>query len=141
VKVNKIMSTSVVSVEMDDTLDVVKEIFDNVHFHHLLVVGDGKLQGVISDRDMFKALSPNLNTPAETTRDTATLNKRVHQIMTREVVTLEENARAYDAVTLFNRHRISCLPVVDKAFRPVGVISWRDIFKLIETNRERLSNR
>lgn len=140
-KVNKIMSTSVVSVEMDDTLDVVKEIFDNVHFHHLLVVGDGKLQGVISDRDMFKALSPNLNTPAETTRDTATLNKRVHQIMTREVVTLEENARAYDAVTLFNRHRISCLPVVDKAFRPVGVISWRDIFKLIETNRERLSNR
>ena len=57
-----ITSRPVVTIEMDDPLSVVKEIFDNVQFHHLLVVEKGKLFGVIFDRDLFKALSRNLGT-------------------------------------------------------------------------------
>ncbi len=45
--VEKIMSRIVVSIEMDDSLSMVKEIFDNTRFHHLLVVESGKLFGVI----------------------------------------------------------------------------------------------
>ena len=47
--VEKIMSKRIVTVERDDSLKVVKEIFDNARFHHLLVVESGKLFGVISD--------------------------------------------------------------------------------------------
>ena len=86
------MSKFVVTVEMDDSLRVVKEIFDNIRFHHLLVVDSDKLCGVISDRDLLNALSPNIGTVVETSRGAATLNKRVHQIMTRELVTLAPNA-------------------------------------------------
>ena len=58
-EVDSIMTRRVVSVEMDDRLDVVKKIFDTLKFHHLLVVDDrGKLKGVVSDRDLLKALSP-----------------------------------------------------------------------------------
>ncbi len=86
--IEKIMSKTVVTVEMDDSLKVVKDIFDNTNFHHLLVVESGKLFGVISDRDLLKSLSPDIGTVAETSKDTATLNKRAHQIMTRKPVTL-----------------------------------------------------
>ncbi len=41
--VEKIMSKTAVTVEMDDSLRTVKEIFDNTRFHHLLVVESGKL--------------------------------------------------------------------------------------------------
>lgn len=127
--ITDIMTTRVVTVEMDDTLHVVKEIFDNTRFHHLLVVRRDKLVGVVSDRDLLKALSPYLGTAAEIKRDVATLEKRVHQIMTRELVTLPLTATVRDAIAVFNGQRISCIPIVDEAAMPTGIVSWRDILK------------
>jgi acetoin utilization protein AcuB len=124
-----IMTTRVVTVELDDPLESVKKIFDSVKFHHLLVVEAGRLCGVISDRDLLRALSPYVGTRSETARDAATLKKRVHQIMTRRPVTLSPEATVADAVKLFLEHRVSCIPVVDEAFRPVGILSWRDVLK------------
>ena len=130
--VEKIMSKRVVTVEMDDSLKTVKEIFNNVRFHHLLVVESGKLYGIISDRDLLKALSPNIGTIIETAMDALTLNKRVHQIMTRKPVTLTPSAGIYDAIEIFNNHNVSCIPVVDDENKPVGIISWRDVLKAIK---------
>ena len=129
----EIMSKTVVTVEMDDSLAVIKEIFDNTGFHHLLVVESDKLLGVISDRDLLKALSPNIGTLSETVRDLASLNKRAHQIMTRKAVTLGPDAAIVDAIEIFNTHNISCIPVVDEQNKPVGIISWRDILKTLRT--------
>ena len=134
--IEKIMSKRIVTIEMDDSLGVVKNIFDNSRFHHLLVVESGILHGVVSDRDLLKALSPNIGTASETTKDLATLNKRVHQILTRTPITLTPAAGIYDAIDIFNNHSISCIPVVDVAQKPVGLISWRDILKVIDTKRK-----
>lgn len=128
-KIRDIMTKSVVTVEMDDKLSLVKEIFDNSKFHHLLVIDSGKLFGVVSDRDLLKSISPNLGTMVVTYRDLATLNKRVHQIMTRKPITLKANDSISDAAALFNTHRISCIPIVDDEFRPIGIVSWRDLVK------------
>jgi acetoin utilization protein AcuB len=37
----EIMTTRLVTVEPDDALDSIKQIFDSVKFHHLLVVDSG----------------------------------------------------------------------------------------------------
>lgn len=132
-----IMSSPVVSVSMDDSLAQVKEIFDNTSFHHLLVVENKKLCGVLSDRDLLKALSPNVGTISETQKDLATLNKRVHQVMTRRPITLSAKDTVYDAIHIFNHNKISCIPIVDAENHPVGIISWRDILKSIEANWEK----
>lgn len=125
-----VMTTRLVTVEVDDPLEVVKEIFDSVKFHHLLVVDSGKkLCGVISDRDLLRALSPYIGTVSENARDTATLKKRVHQIMTRQPVTLPPEATVADAVQVFLEHRVSCIPVVGPGFRAAGIVSWRDVLK------------
>ena len=80
-KISQIMSCNPVTVGLDDALSAVKEIFDNVKFHHLLVIEEGKLFGVISDRDLLKSISPNIGTNMYSFKDLATLNKRVHQIV------------------------------------------------------------
>jgi acetoin utilization protein AcuB len=131
-KVEEIMSKNLVTIKMDDSLKAVKVIFDNSGIHHLLVVESGNLHGVISDRDMLKALSPNIGTLAETNKDAITLNKRVHQIMTSELVTLTPDADISEAIEIFNTHDFSCIPVVDDKDKPVGIISWRDIIKAIK---------
>jgi acetoin utilization protein AcuB len=124
------MTARIVTVELDDRLETVKEIFDTVHFHHLLVVDEHKkLTGIVSDRDLLRALSPYVGSAAETARDVATLNKRVHQIMTRRPLTLNPQASIADAVNLLLAHRISCIPIVDDESKPVGILSWRDLLK------------
>jgi CBS domain-containing protein len=53
------MSTRAVTVTMDDSLARARELFNEHHFHHLLVVqGPILLLGIISDRDLLKAVSP-----------------------------------------------------------------------------------
>ena len=132
--VGSIMTRRVVSVEMDDRLEVVKKIFDTLKFHHLLVVDSGgKLKGVVSDRDLLKALSPYVGSAAENARDIATLNRRVHQIMSRNLITLPPSASISEAVKLFLEQRISCIPIVDQALKPVGILSWRDVLKTLLT--------
>jgi acetoin utilization protein AcuB len=125
-----IMTVRLVTVEMDDRLEVVKEIFDTMKFHHLLVVDEHKkLCGIVSDRDLLKALSPYVGSAAETARDLATLNKRVHQIMTRHPITLHPQSGIAEAARLLLAHRISCVPIVDDERKPVGIVSWRDVLK------------
>ncbi|MEZ0121597.1 MAG: CBS domain-containing protein [Candidatus Reddybacter sp.] len=123
------MTTVVVSVEMDDSLRVISDIFHNTRFHHILVLDENKLVGVISDRDLLQAISPHIGTPSETTRDLATLNKSAHQIMSRNPITITPKANFEDAILLFNSHTVSCLPVTDESNKVFGIITWRDIFK------------
>jgi len=125
------MSTPVIAVERDDELALVADIFSNTKFHHLLVVENNTLYGVVSDRDLLKALSPNLGTAAEKLTDLATLNKKVHQIMTRSPICIEQNESMHKAVELFLGHDISCIPVLDVNKIPVGIISWRDLLRAI----------
>ncbi len=128
------MSSPVVTIGLDDSLNTVNKIFSSTKFHHLIVVENNKLFGVVSDRDLLKALSPNLGTAAEKESDLASLNKKVHQVMTRKPIFIRESNKIRDAIDIFVNNNISCIPVVDKNDVPVGILSWRDIFKAITRN-------
>lgn len=126
-KVAEIMTKRIVTIGFDDTVATVKEIFDSVKFHHLLVVEEGRLLGVVSDRDLLRAMSPFIGSVVETARDIGTLGRRVHQIATRKPVTLLPDADVADAIELLVANPISCIPIVDEEGRPVGIVSWRDV--------------
>ena len=132
----KIMSTRVVSVHMDDSLQSLRELFAATGLHHLVGVHDNKLQGIISDRDLMKSISPFVDTLSERKLDRATLDKKAHQIMTREVITLNPSDSVYSAIELFNTHKISCIPIIDTKRHPVGMVSWRDVMKFMQSRVE-----
>ncbi|QGZ58233.1 CBS domain-containing protein [Paraburkholderia acidiphila] len=130
-QVEKFMTSRVVTVGFDDTLATVREIFAQASFHHLLVIEEGKLQGVVSDRDLLRAISPFIDSVVESERDLGTLKKRVHQIMSRKPITLRPESSLSEAVALFLANKISCIPIVDAEFRPVGIVSWRDVLRYL----------
>lgn len=126
--IRDIMTTRVATVSMDDRLSVIKDIFEQAHFRHLLVLEEGELVGVISDRDLFRAISPYLDSEAELSRDTETLTKRAHQIMSRHPVTIAPHLGVRDGVKLMLEKGVSCLPVLENGVL-VGIISWKDFLK------------
>lgn len=126
-----IMTAKPVTVDMDTELFEIKEIFDHVFFHHLLVEdeSDHTFAGVISDRDLLAALSPYIHTASETFRDFATLTKRAHQIMSRQVDTVTPTTDCNVAVQKMLEADISCLPVVDNHKIILGIVTWKDFLK------------
>lgn len=124
------------TVKMDDNLYRVHEIFQKHKFHHVLVVDGKTLLGVISDRDLLKAVSARIGSSSADVRDLASFQKKVYQIMSRNLITINQDDTVLQAVRLFNRHPISCLPVVDENAQWVGIVSWRDIFKQIEQRKD-----
>jgi len=127
-KVSEIMSTRVVTIEMDDRLLVAQEIFENAPFHHLLVIEDDELQGVLSERDYLRALSPHVGNINETERDSETLQRRAHQVMSRNPVTISPHKTLNDASRLMLEHDIGSLPVL-KRNKIVGIITWKDLLR------------
>jgi acetoin utilization protein AcuB len=130
-KVADIMTKNVVTIGMDDSLEEINRIFEKHKFHHVLVMEDKKLVGIISDRDVLKQISPFINTLSEDSRDLKTLKTKAHQIMTRKPVVVIENYGLKDAANVFLRKNVSCLPVVSPWGKVTGILSWKDILRAI----------
>ncbi|MBR9727817.1 CBS domain-containing protein [Shewanella intestini] len=126
IKVADIMTTPVVTIAMDDRLVEVKNIFDHVSFHHLIVLDADTLVGVLSYREYLAALSPRIGTAAEYTRDTETLNKRVHQVMKHFPQTISADQNLIQASELILANNIDCLPVIENN-QVTGIITWKDV--------------
>jgi acetoin utilization protein AcuB len=129
--IGQIMTSRVVTVGMDDSLEVVQNIFRRVRFHHVLVVDQDRLLGIISDRDLLKAVSPYVGTLSETPRDIATLSKRVHQIMSRNPVTIRPSTTIQEAGQLMIQQGVSCLPVLSAEETVLGLVTWKDLLKAL----------
>lgn len=128
--VEDIMTHPVETISMDDSVDTIRRIFENSHYHHLVVVGDsGDCVGVISDRDLLKNISPFVGKPGERTADLSCLKRRAHQIMTRQLIAVRPNTALRAAARVMLDHRISCLPVVDGSKRCVGIVTIRDVVR------------
>lgn len=128
-KLEEVMTKRVVTIEMDDTLKTVQEIFQRVKFRHLIVIKNKKIAGVISDRDLFKAVSPFLSTLSEQARDVKTLEKRAHQIMSRELVSALKSETVKEGIHRMLDKRVSCLPIVTIKGDIEGIVSWKDILR------------
>lgn len=127
--VSEIMTRKIFTIGMDDDIRRVKGLFEMHGFHHLLVVEDRMLVGVISDRDLLRNMSPFVDKIVERTQDLATLNRRVHQIMSRKPITIGPEDSVEEAAKVMLAHRVSCLPVVTDDGHPVGIVTWRDLLR------------
>ncbi|MDE0772472.1 MAG: IMP dehydrogenase [Salibacteraceae bacterium] len=100
------------SAVLGDALELMKE-------HSIggipIIDGNGKLTGIITNRDL---------------RFEKKLNKPVREIMTSEnIVTASEGTTLDQAEQILQKHKIEKLPVVDKDYKLIGLITFKDIIK------------
>ena len=125
--VRDIMTTRVATLDMDDSMLAAKRLFEREHCHHAVVLERKKVFGVVSDRDILKVVSPFVGNPMmERTQDLNTLKKRVHQIMSRNLVTTGPDETVADVAEKMLSERVSCLPVVNDSRSLLGIVTIRD---------------
>ena len=126
-KAQDIMVTHVICVDIDDRLPDIKKTMESHEFHHLPVTENGKLIGIISDRDLLRLISPFIDKISEQPRDLDTLNHAAHQAMTRQPIAVKADTSIEEILAWFKRVDISCLPVINDEEQIIGMISWRDL--------------
>jgi CBS domain-containing protein len=55
---------------------------------------------------------------------------KIHRLMVKDVITLQTDASAYDAVKLMNKNRIGCLVALDNG-KIVGILTERDLLERV----------
>lgn len=99
------------------------------HFRHIVVVdSSGQILGVISDRDILRALARSNNWQ----------KKDVSQIMTRDPVTVKRETPLSAAVAKIVAKRINCLPVLDDEGKVCGILTSTDLLKAYQKLLESL---
>jgi acetoin utilization protein AcuB len=130
--VGEIMNGHVISVDLDDTVAIIRNLFHQHNFHHLLVTDKRFPAGVISDRDLLRNLSPFIGSVfGERSQDLDLLQRRAHQIMTHRPITASPYTPIEEAARTMLRETISCLPIVDAERRPVGIVTARDLLRIL----------
>jgi acetoin utilization protein AcuB len=117
--VDDIMQRRVVTATPRTAMSEAMHLVRTRGIRHLVIVDDGALVGIISDRDFKQADA--LNAPSTP--------RSVDDIMTRVVITIEPTAPVEDAARVMLTEKISALPVTE-AGRLVGIVTETDVMRL-----------
>ncbi|EFL49854.1 multi-sensor hybrid histidine kinase [Solidesulfovibrio fructosivorans JJ]] len=122
--VGDVMTAPVITVPADTMLVEAYHLMAQKHLRHLVMVdAAGKAGGVLTQSDLVAGLEHEGLTGA----------KCVADIMTRDVVTAPGNISVREAVRRMASRSISCL-VVAREDRPAGIITERDVVRLLADN-------
>jgi acetoin utilization protein AcuB len=124
------MTREVVTIAPDDSVAHAMHLMRDRKIKHLPVLKDGRLVGVISDRDI-KAFAPSKATALDVYEINYLLAKAtVKEAMGPQLTTTAPDTPVEGAALVMLEGNIGCLPVLDGE-QLVGIISDRDIFRAL----------
>lgn len=121
-KAENIMTRNIISIEREDSLLKAIELMSKNHVSCVLVIEDNKLAGIITERDITKAIAEN-----------RVLNN-IEGIMTSPVFTVNKDTNLYDATRLMEENRLRRVVVVDSEGNVVGIVTQSDIVRNLKTD-------
>jgi acetoin utilization protein AcuB len=126
------MSRPVISITPDMPINDALAMFRKEQIRRAPVIKDGKLLGIVSDRDLLYA-SPSSATVLSVWEMHYMISKvTVKQVMTKKVMTVNENTPIEEAARIMADHKIGGLPVMSStgSGRVAGIITETDLFKV-----------
>jgi len=126
--VGEVMTSKTVTLNPSNSLQDAIGMMANNSFRHFPVVGDNAhLAGVVSDRDLLRAMNHNKDWSSTT----------IAQVMTQTVVKVKRDTPLSVAVEEILTRRIHCLPVVDDNDRVCGIVTSTDLLKAFQQIQKR----
>jgi acetoin utilization protein AcuB len=130
------MSRIVISAPGTTPVLEARALMQKERIRHLLVVDDGQLQGIVTDRD----IRLNMASPA-TSLSVWELNHllarlTVDTVMTRNVIAVDPERDAREAARIMIDHKVGALPVM-KGEHLLGIITETDLLRAFVESPER----
>ncbi len=123
------MTHPVITVAPDTPIMDALKLMESEHIRRLPVVKDGKLVGIVSREDLLNASPSPVTTLSVWEMHDLVSKITVNKVMTKEVITVQEDTPIEEAARLMADHRISGLLVM-RGDKITGIITETDIFKV-----------
>ena len=122
-KVRDLMIREVVTMEEDASIEEAFTILFERHIGSVVITDeDKKCKGIFTERDAIRSIATHIP-----------LNTALREVMTKNVMTIWEDASFTEARQFFRIHGIRHLPVVDEQNHLIGMLSIRSVLhELIE---------
>lgn len=127
-KVKDIMERDVATLDLNNELSLADDIMKLGRIRHLPVVDEGRLVGIISQRDLFKASLASAMGYGEKAKREFMKAVVVKEVMVGEVITISPEAGIEEAGQLMLEKKIGCLPVIEDG-NLVGLVTETDILE------------
>lgn len=122
--IRSVMTKTPACCKPSDTLDTVAKLMVEHNCGEIPVCDGAKLVGVITDRDIAcRAVALN-RTPSAVAAS---------EVMTKDVITIHENAKLDAALDVMQKKLVRRLPVVDDDGEIIGIVSQADLLAKIPT--------
>jgi CBS domain-containing protein len=116
--IREVMTENPSTVEASATVQDAAQLMDKEDIGNVLVVENGEVQGIVTDRDIVVRVIAKGNGPDASVREAATT----------DVQTLSPDDSIEDAIKQMEQGNVRRLPVVDDG-KPVGIVSLGDLAK------------
>ena len=127
--VSEVMTAQPVTAEVTNTVRDALRLLRQLDARHLPVIDDGRLAGIVSDRDLREITAPVLEGLGGE-RSNRLLSQPLSQVMASDVVSVNEETELEEVIDLMIEHRVGAVPVVDAATRELlGIVSYVDILR------------
>jgi CBS domain-containing protein len=129
--VKEIMMGSPVTLSPEDTLDLVNDIISLGRIRHIPVLDDGRLVGVITERDLMGQAVTAIFGLKQKSKSALLKTYRIQDFMKKKVVTVRPDTPIKDAARLMAEKKIGCVPVLTDGSL-VGLVTTTDILRYVE---------
>ena len=134
--VTAIMTPNPITVSENDSLSVVGNIFSSNKIHHIPVVQDGALKGIISKSDFLFFKRGFTKSETDKSIEEVRLNNySAKEIMTTKLAKLEPGDKINVALEVFKENLFHGIPVVENN-KLIGIVTTYDIIKNLAKDNE-----
>jgi CBS domain-containing protein len=130
--VRELMVTTVSTLRRNDTLDLADDLMSLGRIRHLPVLDEGRVVGVVSQRDLFRSALAVALGYGERAQKTLLKTLPVKEVMSEPAITIAPDATIQEATRLMLEHKIGCLPVVE-GHTLVGIVTETDLLRATVT--------
>jgi acetoin utilization protein AcuB len=123
------MSRPVISVTPDMPINDVLAMFRKEHIRRAPVIKDGKLVGIVSERDLLNASPSSVTTLSVWELNYLISKVTVKNVMAKKVVTVDQDTPIEEAARIMADKKIGGVPVMSGS-NVVGMITETDLFKI-----------
>ena len=125
----QIMSSPVMSLSVNDTVETAWKLFHQKHFRHVPILSEEKkLVGIVSDRDF---LSLGLDHIGNELTKAQQLASPIKNIMRTNILTTRPSTEIRIIAKVLFTENISAIPIVDEKESLIGILTTNDILKTL----------
>jgi MHS family proline/betaine transporter-like MFS transporter len=117
-RLNELVRRKPITISGEATIHDVVKIMAEQNIGFLVVVENGRMVGVLSERDVVRSLAERGN-----------LSVKVSDICKRDIITIQADATLEEAAEKMGKHGIRHIVVVNKSGELIGVVSVRDLIQ------------